>query len=220
MSQPAPKGGTLDCTLYQHAPSLDGVENPPLASADLQEDYYYWLTCTDASGEQVVARFFQYEPGVNVIDPAELARRARDQLDIRYPEPRTSPAFTIDQIVGIDTWLWIDPAAWEPISATASIPGLAVSATATPHHVTWDLGDGTTVTCHGPGTPYDDSRPPSEQSTDCSHLYQDAGAHTASATITWTVEWSATDGTGGPLADANRTTEFPMTVVERQAVGT
>lgn len=223
VAQPAPAGGggTLDCELLLHAPSFETpTENPAPAGTELEEGHYYWLTCTDAAGERVVTRFFQYRPGENVIDPAELARRARDQLAIRYPEPRTSPDMTIDQIVGIDTWLWIDPAAWEPVTATASIPGLSISATATPSHVTWDMGDGTVVTCDGPGTPYDDAEPVADQTTDCRHLYQDAGAYTASATVTWTVEWSATDGTGGPLADVSRTTRFPMSVIERQAVGT
>ena len=81
------------------------------------------------------------------------------------------------------------------------------------------MGDGTRVTCDGPGTPYDDTKPESAQSTDCSHLYQSRGAYTASATITWSVAWSASDGSGGQLADASRTTQFPMNVVERQAVG-
>ena len=216
-------GGTLVCQLFAHAPSFEApTDNPPLATSDLVVDGYYWLTCDDTATDppvQVVARIFQYVPGETIIGPDELARRARGQLAILYPEPQTSPGHGIDQIVGIETWLWIDDAAWQPISASASIPGLSVTATATPRQVTWDMGDGTTVTCDGPGTVYDPSRSPADQSTDCGHVYQRRGAHTAAATITWMVEWSASDGSGGPLTDVSRTTQFPMTVVERQAVG-
>ena len=81
------------------------------------------------------------------------------------------------------------------------------------------MDDGTTVVCDGPGTVYDPSRPPADQATDCGHVYQRRGGHTASATITWTVGWSSSDGSGGSLADVSRTTQFPMTVIEHQAVG-
>ncbi len=220
VTQPDPQGGTLDCSLFQHAPSFEApTDNPALSGDQLVEGRYYWLTCTDASGAQVVARLFQYVPGEAAITPEELARRAQDQLAIRYPEPRTSPAITIDQIVGIETWMWIDAAAWQSVTATASIPGLSVSATATPQQVTWDMGDGSTVVCDGPGTPYDSNRAIADQSSECTHVYQRRGAYTVSATVVWAVEWSASDGTGGPLADASRTTQFPMTVIERQAIG-
>lgn len=220
VSQPAARGGTLDCAVYEFAPSFESpAQNPALAGDQLVEEQYYWLTCTDAAGEMVVARLFQYQPGETAITADELARRAQDQLAIRYPEPRTSPGFGIDQIVGIETWMWIDAATWQPVSATASIPGLSVSATATPRQVTWDMGDATTVVCEGPGTPYDAERPIVDQSSDCTHVYQRRGAHVASATVVWSVAWRSSDGTSGSLADASRTTQFPMTVVERQAVG-
>lgn len=219
LTQPTPSGGgRLTCALWEHGPSLESRFDQEV-DGGLVEGTYYWLTCDDAAGNQVVARFFQYEPGVSVIDPASLAERARSELAITYPEPRTSPAIDIDQIVGIETWLWIDPSAWQPLTATAAIPGLSVTATATPKQVTWDMGDGTIVTCHGPGTPYDDARSPSSQTTDCGHVYQYAGRYDATATMTWSVSWSASDGTNGNLADVTRTTRFPLTVIQRQAVG-
>lgn len=220
VSQPAPAGGMLTCTLHDFEFQIEGFYGPEVAPTDeLVESNYYWLFCRNAAGDLVVSRLFQYLPGVTIIDPAELARRARNELAVTYPQPRTSPAIGIDQLVGIDTWLWIDPVAWQPLTATAAIPGLSVSATATPEHVTWVMGDGETVVCDGPGTPFDETRSVADQSTDCSHLYQDAGDHTASVTITWSVTWSASDGSGGTLADVTRTTQFPVSVVERQAIG-
>lgn len=223
MTQPRPRGGRLSCTLHEFVGVIGqgvvGIGVLVEAAETLQEDWYYWLVCRDAAGEVVFERPFRYQVGVNVITPQELAQRATEELAIRWPEPRTSPSIAIDQLVGIDTWMWIDPAAWQPITATAAIPGMSVSATATPRHVTWDMGDGTTVVCDGPGTPFDDDRPEADQSTDCSHVYQDRGLYTASATVTWSVTWSASDGGSGSLADVTRTTQFPMRVAERQAVG-
>ncbi len=216
--QPPARGGTLACRTFDLRADtthiLVGGE-----AASLQVGIPYWLICHNAAGEEVVSRLFLYEPGVAVLSPADLAVRARNELALLYPEPRTSPAISLSQIPGIDTWMWVDAALWEPIVATAGIPGLSVSATATPQTMTWDMGDGTVVTCDGPGTPYDDSRPEADQSTDCSHVYQSRGAYTATATITWSISWSSSDGDGGELADASRSTQFAMTVIERQAIG-
>lgn len=223
LTQPRPRGGRLSCTLHDIIGTVGqgivaiGILREP--TEVLEEEWYYWLVCRDADDQIVVERLFQYLPGTTIISPAELAQRATNELAIPYPEPRTSPSIAINQLVGIDTWMWIDPAAWQPITATAAIPGLSVSATATPRHITWDMGDGTTVVCDGPGTPYDDTRREADQSTDCSHTYQDRGAYTATATVTWAVTWSASDGSTGSLADVSRTTQFPMNVAERQAVG-
>lgn len=218
VTQPTPRGGTLDCRIHDLRPDTTQIQVGDEA-AGLQVDVPYWLICLDATGNRVVSRLFRYEPGVEVISPEDLAVRARSQLPLIYPEPRTSPAIALDQIPGIDTWLWVGAELWQPITATASIPGLSISATATPETMTWDMGDGTVVNCDGPGTPYDDGRPESTQSTDCSHVYQSRGEYTATATITWSIAWTASDGDGGQLADASRSTQFPMHVIEHQAVG-
>jgi hypothetical protein len=104
------------------------------------------------------------------------------------------------------------------MSATASIPGLAATVTAQPTQTVWDMGDGTTVSCSGPGTPYDPQRPDADQSTDCAHVYQHDGTYTVTATIVWTVSWSATNGAGGSLGTVQRSTQFTLSVEQRQAV--
>ncbi len=58
------------------------------------------------------------------------------------------------------------------------------------------MGDGTTVTCHGPGTPYAKSRGKAS-SPDCGHLYErpsytePGGRFQGAATAAWTVTWIA-----------------------------
>ena len=218
VSQPATRGGTLDCRIHELRTETVQVAIGEEATG-LEEGIAYWLLCDDADGDQVVSRLFLYEPGTGAISPEQLAARARNQLPLLHPEPRTSPAIELTQLVGIDTWMWVEASQWEPLTATATIPGLSVTAVATPVEMAWDMGDGTVVTCDGPGTAYDPTLPESLQSTGCSHLYQSSGAYDATATITWSVAWTSSDGDGDQLADARRTTQFPMVVRERQAVG-
>ena len=71
---------------------------------------------------------------------------------------------------------------------------------------------------YGPGTPYDPNKPDDAQSTDCGHTYQHDGGRTVLTTIEWTVSWTSTDGTGGTLPSVRRSTQFPVTVEQRQAV--
>jgi hypothetical protein len=122
-------------------------------------------------------------------------------------------------MVGLQTWLWVDEATWRPFTATASAGGLSATVTATPVGTEWEMGDGTTVTCDGPGTPYtgDDER------TDCGHVYQvdsagePDGVYDAAVTIVWSVTWTASNGEGGDLGAVERTTRFPVDVGQRQA---
>ncbi|MFD3651719.1 hypothetical protein ACFWVT_31655 [Streptomyces cyaneofuscatus] len=62
--------------------------------------------------------------------------------------------------------------------------------------VRWAMGDGTTVTCHGPGTPYTPEQGKS-MSPDCGHLYQRPasdkpdGRYRGTTTATWSIAWTA-----------------------------
>lgn len=204
--------GTVTCGLYDGG--TDGgvwIGTGEQVTAPV-EGTDYWLACTDGYVNRIT-----YDPA-NAVDPATLARRAFNELPLVYPRPRTAPPPTANQLVGVRTWLWVDPGDWQPMSATASIPGLSATVTAQPTQTVWEMGDGTTVTCNGPGTPYDPQRPDGEQSTDCGHVYQHDGAKTVTATIVWTVTWSATNGAGGNLGTVQRSTQFPLTVEQRQAV--
>jgi hypothetical protein len=90
---------------------------------------------------------------------------------------------------------------------------------ATPVHVEWDTGDGSTTTCHGPGSPYDGG-----PAGDCSHVYrwpslgQPGGTYPLTATVTYDVDWTATTGQAGALGTVTRASTVPVRVVEVQAV--
>ncbi len=109
--------------------------NPPV------EGTPYWLVCSDG-----FVTIITYQ-AANIIDPATLARRAFAELPLIYPRPRTAPPITSKQLVGVRSWMWVDPADWQPMSATATIVGLSATVTAQPSMTIWNMGDGTTVTC-------------------------------------------------------------------------
>lgn len=159
------------------------------------------------------------------IDPAALAQQAADRTPVPSPEIRLNPPAGQDQVVNVPTWMWIDPAAWTPVSATASAGAVTVTATATPTSVMWDMGNGDVVTCAGPGTPYDSTANADEQHSDCTYTYRQSsagrngGAFTMRVTMTWGVTWSVVGAPGGgSLGTAERTMTRAVRVAEIQAV--
>jgi len=135
--------------------------------------------------------------------PADLAVEAVKQLALRGAEIGIAPPPGSEGLVGLPVWMWTDvtPTTWGPNSATATVPGLSVTATAQASKIVWDMGDGTKVTCANPGTKYfrDGVTSPT-----CGYVYkrssagQPNDAYTVTATTTWVVTWTG-GGTSGSL---------------------
>jgi hypothetical protein len=110
------------------------------------------------------------------------------------------------------------------LTATAAVPGLTATVTATPTSVTWTMGDGGRVTCAGPGTPYDPATPFEQQSTTCSYTYHTSSAaqpgnvYAGRVAISYGASWTATDGTGGNLGALTATATFAARVGEIQGI--
>lgn len=103
-------------------------------------------------------------------------------------------------------WLSIDPSQWSQRQATASVPGVSATVVAVPQKVVWDMGDGRTVTCDGPGRAYDPSAPYASQSPECGHTYTrssagqpgpPANAYVLTATVHWHATWTSSGVAGG-----------------------
>lgn len=152
--------------------------------------------------------------------PAQLADRARRQLKLPTPTIAVSPAGT--QLVNLPAWLWLD-GGWADASATAAVPGISVTATATPVSVTWSMGDGAEVTCTGAGTPFRPGGDPAAPSPDCGHTYgrssaaQPGETFAVSATVHWTVTWAGA-GQAGTFPDLTSTGAAAFRVAEAQAL--
>ncbi|QSB14916.1 hypothetical protein JQS43_00525 [Natronosporangium hydrolyticum] len=125
---------------------------------------------------------------------------AVNALGMRGPEIRTAPPVEGSALVNLPVWLWTDTGGniWpdEPLHEVAAAPevGQQVDAFAEPLRIEWDMGDGQTVTCEGPGdawAPGNTFLPPS----DCHHVYRRTSRHEPGGTYeiiaitTWRVWW-------------------------------
>ena len=154
------------------------------------------------------------------VDPVVVAEQAVKQLGLASPTIEMAPPDGSPQLVGVATWLWIDPGDWRSLTASATAGPVTTTATATPTKVVWDMGDGNTVTCDGPGTPYSASDP--SATTDCSYTWNEPGSYEVTATIYWTVTWTAAGAPGGGNLglQAGPPAEAEVQVTESQAINT
>ena len=156
-------------------------------------------------------------------EPGQLARRAVEQMALEGPAIRTPLDGDEIGTVGIPLWLWTEQGAttWGPNTATASVPGLSVTATAQAKWIDWDLGDGSTMRCEGPGTPY---IPGQVESPTCDHVYIASSAgrpgdvYTVTGTTTWEVTWSG-GGMSGVL-QVTRSSSATVPIGELQVLAT
>lgn len=183
---------------------------------------WYRKVCTSAAGQES-ATVVWVPP--RRADPRALAEDASDRAPIPLPGIRLSPPEGREQVVGIETWLWIDPAQWQPVSSSASAGAVTATATAAPESVTWSMGNGDTMTCPGPGTPYEPAAAAAGQKPTCSYTFRRSsarapeGEYRLQATVTWRVTWSASGAPGGgALGTVTRTSAIPIRVAEIQAV--
>lgn len=156
-----------------------------------------------------------------VLSPDVLARMARSRLTLPKVVIEVNPAG--EQLVNLPTWLSVAASSWAPQSATAAVPGYSITATARPVRAVWSLGDGSSVTCHGPGTVWRPGTDPLASSPDCGHTYTASsagaggGAFTVSVTVTWTVTWAGA-GLAGTVPGLQTVGAIPVRVGESQTV--
>lgn len=182
------------------------------------------LYCFDQTGALVRSEILVYDPGdpmAGLFAAERAAERALGELELPQPQIATNPAG--DQLVGLPTWLWLT-GGWGPLSTSASIGGVTSTVTATPRHVDWDLGDGTSLRCDGPGVPYDPAARAASQTSDCATTFihtsasRPGGVHRLTASVTYAVAWSANTGEGAELGDLTSESSVDVRVIEVQAV--
>jgi hypothetical protein len=158
--------------------------------------------------------------------PKDLALIAYQQTISRLtnPTPVLAPPLTKGGYVNLKTWIAIDTT--PPVTATASIPGLTVSTAATPDHIEWDPGDGTTVTCTDLGAHYQPGGPTipncgwtPRQPSAAKFTGTDDLKYHGTFRLVWTITWTATNGTGGNLGSAVTHQNTNYTVYEIQTIG-
>jgi hypothetical protein len=197
-----------------------------------QRGGWYFHSCQASGGGflQQGPVWLPFQPSATVqrpvIVPGALAQQAYRLLPIPTPELGVNPPADQPQLVNLPTWLFVSQATWGVRTASVSVPGESVTATATPVQVAWVMGDGSTVICNGPGTAYDPNRPPASQHSTCTYTYQRSSAgepdqqFAVSATATWRVTWQATGllPASGQLPPLQRTAQLALRVAEAQTL--
>lgn len=161
--------------------------------------------------------------GGPTITPAQLAARAVDQLPLVGPDIGIAPEPGKTGLVGVPVWMWTQTptATWGPVTATATVPSLSVTAQAVASQIEWVMGDGETVVCSNPGTPYVKQRGGGESPT-CGHVYvrpsvgQPDEAYQVTATTTWQITWTG-GGESGSLVE-QRSSTVPVRIGELQVL--
>jgi PKD domain len=120
--------------------------------------------------------------------PSDIARSAFDRAISLAPSPELSVAPADIGLTGLDSYFWLEdpPTA---ISASAGVPGLTVTASASPVQFVWDFGDGNdkvTETSGTPWTPHSDG--------DISHLYETKGIYDLSVEVIWAASYRINGG--------------------------
>lgn len=184
---------------------------------------FYMLGCTDETGVRVHTRYLAFDPRDPFGGAGATARaidEARRRLELPDPQPRVNPPDA--QLVGLPMWLWLEQP-WDRIWVSASIGDVWASVDAWPEMSLWEFEDGTRIWCDQ-GRAYDMWRRPAEQSSNCTHtfsrssMWSTGGVEWVRVTVTWGVEWTSSELGGESLGTVTRTAEFPVRVVEAQAL--
>jgi hypothetical protein len=221
-SEPRRGGGNVVCRYY------DDATGDPVNPWDLPEELnglqvMILRDCVDAdTGEYVSIDLITVVPPlVPQADAGELAQMARSRLPLPLPAARMNPEG--DQTVNLASWLWVDN--WQTQTRSATAGGVTSVVVATPVEQRWTFGPPSEKKiCTDAGTPYDMSRPASEQSTTCSYTFrhssagQPENAYRVAVTLVWHVTWTSNIGASGDLGFVSRTATIPTRVAEHQAL--
>ncbi len=156
--------------------------------------------------------------GAPAVDPAVLAQRAVDRMLLRGPEIGITPKPGGMGVIGMPVYLWTEtgPETYGPNTSSASAGGVTVTATAKVSRIVWSMGDGKSVTCTTPGTPYKASYG-LKPSPDCGHRYtKPSKRYQVTATSTWVIDWAG-GGQSGRLTEV-RDSSVDISVGEVQVV--
>ena len=196
---------------------VDSLEPQHSATGRWLERWCPGVGAVDVNG------FFAVPEG-GLADPYQVALDALASVQIAPPAIRTSPSENGRLYVQVPTWLWLDSMWWQTYEATANTGRVWSTVRATPVATTWELGDGRSVSCRGPGTPW--RRGLSEDASSCTHTYRSSsasrpgGTFSLEVTVTLEVSWTSNAAGGGTLPVITRSSTIAVEVGEIQAIGT
>lgn len=152
----------------------------------------------------------------------EARDEARARIDLPQPTPDTSPPVGSPAFVNVPVWLWLEPTYWTPIQISETTGTTTVFVRATPVRASWRMGDGTTVACDGPGTPWVSGMP--ETGSNCRHTYERSsygepeGRFQGSLAVRWEFSWWLNGVYRGVFGSVDMSSDLLVEVGEIQAI--
>lgn len=227
MSCTDPDYGTYLGNGCYFAPFVPQPSTRPPSGDDPSKGVWGVKSCYMAPGSEAVTQLYVWRRNpVPAVDPAVLARRALAKVHLLGARIVVAPQPGGAGAVGLPVWLAtaVTPQTWGPVSAGETQGGVTVTITARASRIIWQMGDGGTVSCEGPGTAYE-PRFGMAASPTCGYVYvrpsstpaHPHGRYTIIATTYWTVDWAGGGQTGvlTPTSQAQTSVE----IGEVQVVG-
>jgi hypothetical protein len=158
--------------------------------------------------------------------PEQLAYDALALVTMLPPTIHLAPDPGGVGLVGLPVWMWTDRTdqIWGSQAESASSGPITVQITARTTGIVWNMGDGTSITCTSPGTPYA-PRYGAQSSPDCGHTYLRSsrggagGRYPVTATSTWEVTWAG-GGESGVITQTRESEPAAMIRIDELQVVT
>jgi hypothetical protein len=220
-------GHTVPCStshgvwVDQYSCYIKPADNPPGPPPPGKKNGGYY-ECYIPIGNPAFVPVYWIDQPPPQVDPGVLARQILARIQLARVGIGITPEPGHTGVLGLPTYLWVNnpgPHTLGPITDSATVGGMTVTLTARVGKVIWNLGDGTTVTCDGPGTPYRDefgARP----SPTCGHTYSHpstqlpGGVYHVTATAIWDVAWTGGGQSGQIPFDVNSQTTIRIDEVQ------
>ena len=192
---------------------LKRTDPPPPPTSPLWEGHYpdgAIYDCVDAgvSGTGGGEFWLPGPPPGAGLTPAEAAGLVVRRMVLRAAAIGIVPEDKPGSIgaVGAPVYMWTTPGpkTFGPQVLTNSAGGIRITATAKVDRIVWTMGDGASVVCRTPGTPYED-RYGFDSSPDCGYRYtrtsagRPGNAYPITATSYWLIEWTGPGGSAGQI---------------------
>ncbi len=188
-------GRRVRCTYHAVGGDTGGLEWDIAVPTRPEAGGLYVLRCvhpddnSDLNGYPILIVFTPGSPlAGGAVGVDEIAKFAVDSETFESPTPVLSPP--VRQIVGIDTWLAVSSRlVYTDVSAQAGNAWVTVRPIF--RAAVWDFGDGESMRCSTDvDKVWDPASPTSNQSTQCSHLFERASVppgRSGSVAVSWTI---------------------------------
>jgi len=222
---PGGGGGSSGPSCAYIASSVDEYGPPsvwdPNRGPNGQPGQWYDVYCGGVFTQTVFVAAGAGGPGGLVVSPVQLAQRALASAPFKPLTIVMSPPAGRE---AVNFPIFLSLQGYTSVSASASAGGVTSTVSIVPGSVIWQMGDGHSVSCAGPGVAYDPSRSFASQLPPvCGYEYSTSSANqpgevfVVTATVHFNATWTVSGAPGGGVLPAvDRSVALPVTVGEIQ----